>query len=147
MGNFLSKTITGAAEGAFVGAAGGAVIGTFAVPVVGTVAGAAFGAITGAVGGTMLGAIDAFFTKPKTCRTLLSAEQYPPISTVLANNGRIDLLDSIRSAIKSGNPKAAMNVEKQLEDLALDHIIEAFKRGLMYMFYLLETFKKSKPIK
>jgi hypothetical protein len=73
-----------------------------------------------------------FYTRAD--RTLMSAEdanyKYIPISTVLANCNRLDLLDSMATAVKTKNWAAIENVGKQLDNLALDGIKNAFIHGV-----------------
>jgi hypothetical protein len=111
--------VAGAGLGLVVGAATGGIVGATA---------AAIDAVAAAIDAANDAAIEVFFGA--SSGTLMSAEDIDPLSTVLANHGRSDLLDPIRSAVKTGNANAMDNIGKQLTKLGLDYIFEAFKRAI-----------------
>lgn len=68
-------------------------------------------------------------------RAIMSSEdiEYPPISVVLANNNRADLIASLCTAVKTKNGNAIEHIGRQLTDLGLDHITNAFIQAIMYV--------------
>uniref|UniRef100_A0A914HDF9 Transposase n=1 Tax=Globodera rostochiensis TaxID=31243 RepID=A0A914HDF9_GLORO len=55
---------------------------------------------------------------------------FPPISYVLAMNGRPDLMDSLNNGLKYKKTEAIIHIVEMLSDLGLDHIVIAFKKAV-----------------
>uniref|UniRef100_A0A914HR02 Secreted protein n=1 Tax=Globodera rostochiensis TaxID=31243 RepID=A0A914HR02_GLORO len=72
------------------------------------------------------------FFSGRSSRALPSSQDilFPPISYVLVLNGRPDLIDSMENGVKYKNEKAIESIGRQLRDLGLDHITDAFVTGV-----------------